>query len=360
MFFEFIKKHRIKTLLIGAGFLVVAAVMMITCLVYFSFLVSRDVFFSAAPAQTVFLWHLPAGQAFDETWFDEVSRGMLSGEAANQAQFLFDVVAPKSSDTAFAVLPGFDDFIFWGRLGQGDVGGMKEKLEEFNFSYISEDGGRVTITNTKFALKEVLAVMSGKNFSLADNRGRLAAWNRASRGKGIPVYLGNDFQWQNFPALPLHSDFWEANRLDVRRNDSNFVYLLSTDNDYLRREAENILRSCLAILLPRTAEKKLPDETVVKEIIADPEVFSFGQATIAGQETDYLSVPELGQEFFVARPEDQTVLSTSKDFLANFLVRAGRQDSYYGKNIIELGNILAKWITSDFDGVVFRVNVDKL
>jgi hypothetical protein len=360
MFLEFLKKHKTKTLLIGAGFLVIAGIVSTVAWVYLTFLVSHDDFFDAVPSEAVIFWHRSAGQEIDETWFYEVSRLMLANDAADQAQFLFDSLAPKSSETAFAVLPGFEDFIFWSRLDPAEFNTVKEGLEKLDFNYIAEDGGKITITNTKFALKEVLATLSQKNFSLADQKGRLAAWNRVSRSFPAQIYLRDGFQAGNLPAVSLKSDFWEKNQLKVKRTGDGYLYLLATDSRYLAGDAANLLKNTLAVILPETRERKLPDGTLVREIIANPEVFTFEKDKIAGREVDYLSVPAMGQEFFLVLPGKQAILSTSKELLANFLVRLGRQPEYYGENIIDLARGVAKWLTSDFDGAIFGVKVDKL
>ncbi len=357
MLLDFFKKHKTKTLLIAAGFLVVGSVAAATAWVYFSFLVSHDDFLDMAPAQAVIFWHRSAGGSVDETWLRDISERMLSKEASGQAETLFRSVAPKSSETSFAVLPGFEDFIFWGKLSPADFNTLKGQLEEENFNYIVEDEGKVAITNTKFALKEVLAALSQKNFSLADQKGRLAAWNRASRRFPVQLYLGNGFKWENLSAPGLKADFWEINQLKITKNETGYLYLLATDNGYLSKKAGDYLKNVLAVILPETREKKLPDGVIVREIVANPDAFVFGKTKISGREVEYLSVPDLKREFFLSSSGKQTILSTSKDLLANFLVRLGRQPDYYGENIIDLAKKGAKWLTSDFEGAIFGISL---
>lgn len=358
MFFEFIKKHKTKTLLTGAGFLVVVGIVSIAAWVYFGFLVSRGDFFDEAPGETAVFWHRSAGNRVNETWLHEISRQMLGGQAAGQAQFLFDTVAPESDETAFAILPGFEDFIFWGRLDTAEFNTLKEKLEEMNFSYIFDDGGKVTVTNTKLALKEALATLSQKNFSLADAQGRLAAWNRAARRFPVQVYLGANFKWGNFPSLDLKSDFWGTNQLKVEKSGSGYNYLLATENDYLVREGENLLKNSLAVVFPEIKERKLPDETIVREIVANPEAFSPEGTQIAGREVKFFAEPRLNQEFLMFFADKRAGFSNSRDLLANFLVRLGREPDYYGASIIDLAKIWAKWLTSDFGGMVLGVDLE--
>lgn len=356
MLMDFFKKHKTKTLLIAAGFLVIAFAVTAVAWVYFSFLTAHNDFFDRAPAEAALFWHRGAGQEADEAWLHEISGGVLTGEAGNQARFLFETVAPESKETAFAILPGFEDFIFWGRLDPSDIDPVKNKLAEASFNYIAEEDGEIIITNTKFALKEVLATLSRKNFSLADERGRLAAWNRAGRSFPAQIYLGPNFQMGDFPGLSLKSDFWGTNILNVAKSEGGYAHILVTDNNYLAKEAGNLLKNTLAVLLPESVDRELPDGTTVKEIVANPDVFIFTKEKISGREADYLSVPMLNREFFLSSADGKTVLADSRDLLANFLVRLGRKPDYYGENIMELAKSGAKWFTSDFGGIVFGVN----
>ncbi len=338
--------------------MVLAGIISITAWIYFVFLTSHGDFFDEAPGETAIFWHRSADSRGDETWLQEIFREMLDGEAVGQAQFLFAEVASESKETSFAILPGFEDFIFWGRLDTAEIDDLKSKLEEMNFNYIIEDGGKITIANTKPALKEVLATLSRKNFSLADSRGRLAAWNRAVRRSPTQIYLGANLKFGNFPALNLESDFWEANHLKVEKGGFGFRCLLATENSYLVREGENLLKGSLAVIFPEIKEKKLPDETVVKEIIANPAGFSFQETKIAGKTAEVLREPRLNQDFFLFFAESRAAFSNSKDILANFLVRLGREPDYYGATIIDLVKIGAKWLTSDFDGLVLEVELE--
>lgn len=366
MFYGFFKNHRTRTLLFAAGFLVIVLVVLSVSWVYFSFMVDHDDFFDVAPAGTAIFWHESPGRQADIAWLYDLSKRFLSGEAASRAEFLFDNVAPSSRETAFAVLPGFEDFIFWGKVDAREFGDLKTKLEDLDFNYIFEDSGKITITNTKPALKEVLAVLSRKNFSLADERGKLIAWNRATRHFPIQIYVASGLRFENFEGPVIKSDFWETNELKAGRRSGaaghelgDFHYILDIENISLGEAAPDIIKNNLAVLFPETKERRLPDESVVKEIVANPDKFTFEKKKVSGQEVDYLPVRELNQDFYLAKEGKRVIFGNSLDELANYLVRLGRERGYYGKNIIDLSRDLAKWVASDFYGVVFGVNAEQ-
>lgn len=364
MFFERFKKNQRKTLLFLAGFLVILLCTALGGWFYINFWVSQDSFLEAVPVEAAVYWHESAGGKLVLAWLYDLSQRMLLGEAAGQAKFLFENVAPDSSQTALAILPGFEDFIFWGYLDVRRFNELKEKLESLNFNYIFEDDGKITITNTKIALKEVLAALSQKTFSLADQKVRLITFNRAIRRFPAQIYFDGNFKFDNFYPLSLKSDFWETSRLNVAREEgvreggrADYHYLLTTDNAYLTKDTENILKNNLAVALPEIKEKKLPDETVVREMIANPDLFIFEKAKMAGEEVKYLSISQLNQEIFLAKTNGLAAVSNSRELMADYLGHLDFRQRSYGKNLLDFLLEWARWATADFNGIVFGVDL---
>jgi hypothetical protein len=357
-------KSKIRTPFL-AGLLIISFFVLLTFWLYTNFLISQDDFLNYAPAETVIYWHSFPAKNVDNVWLYDLTRRVLSGGASDQAKFLFENVAPETEEMSLAVLPGLEDFIFWGRLDASGFNKLKEKLENSNFNYIYEDEGKITITNTKFGLKEILAVLSQKNFSLSDQKIRLIAFNRAYRRFPTQIYIRGNFKFGDFYPLKLKSDFWETNQLKVARKNyelppgaGDYNYLVTADNEYLVKEAKNILKNNLAVAFPEIKEKELSDKTVVREIIANPEKFSFEKIKVGGEEINYLKTPVINEEFFIFETDDSAAASNSRDLLANYLVRQNPREKYYGKNILDFLLSLAKWVTNDFNGVVFGVGVE--
>lgn len=366
MFFEFFEKMKTKTLLIAAGFLVPICFAGLVFWLYEYFLVSHDVFFDDAPAESEIYWHSSFPEGADDLWLQTFSKKLLAGQAAKEADFLFKEVGPIASEVSLAALPGHEDFIFWGKIDVLKAEELKGKLETEKFNYIFEDGGKITITNTRFALNEVLSVLSEKSKTLADNKVRLIAWNRANRRLSAQIYFKDNFKFENLNAINWRSDFWEKNILSVglgptdneSRSLFDFSWFLITDNRYLYKNAENLIKNNLAVALPEKKERILPDKTVVWEMIANPALFSFSKRTLAGREIDYLSVPELKQDFLIAHDDAANVfVSNSSQKIVDYLVALPARPDYYGKNLVELLSDWLKWMTADFGGVIFAVDV---
>ncbi len=332
---------------------------------YAHFLISRDIFLDDAPAESAIYWHSSFPEGADDLWLQTFSKKILAGQAAKEADFLFTKVGLISSEMSFAVLPGYEDFIFWGKIDVGRVDELKENLEAEKFNYIFEDGGKITITNTRFALNEVLAVFSGKSETLAGNQVRLIAWNLANRRSPAQIYFKDNFKFEDLNAINWRSDFWEKNILSVSlgatsgesRGLFDFFWLVRTDNRYLYKNAENSIKNNLAVALPEIKERTLPDKTVVREMIANPALFSFSKQKLFGREIDYLSVPELKQDFLIAHDADNIIISNSSQKMADYLVTLPSRPDYYGKNLVELFSDWLKWMTADFGGVVFGVDL---
>lgn len=364
MFFDFFKKNKTKTLLFAAGFLVLAGLFWLAFWFYAAFLVSCDSFFSAAPAESAIYWHSSFGEGADDIWLRALSEKMLPSQAAGEAEFLFQNVTPDTSETAFAVLPGFEDFIFWGKVDAGKFTELKDKLEKENLSYILEDDGRIAITNTKFALKEILAVLNQKSDSLADDKVRLVAWNRAGRRFASQIYFKDNFKFGDFDAMSWQSDFWSVNSLSVSLGPAksqpqslfDFDWFAKTDNRYLFKNAEKIIKDDLAVILPELKERLLPDNTVVREMMANPALFSFEKQTISGREINHLSVSKIGQEFFVGRVGEDVLISNSGRPTVDYLANLKPRIDYYGKNLVDLFSDWLKWVTPDFEGVIWGVS----
>ncbi len=369
MRFDLLKvKDKEKTstqLIFWGGFLIIALLVLATLWFYSNFLISQDDFLNCVPVEAVIYWHSLLNENFDNVWLRDLTSRLLLGEAKSQVEFLFENVVPKTGEASLAILPGFEDFIFWGKLETEQFNQLKEKLEDSNFNYIFEDEGKITITNTKFGLKEILAVMSQKNFSLADQKIRLIAFNRAYRRFPTQIYISGNFKFGNFYPLKPKSDFWEVNQVEVtqKNRDSvydlgDYYYLLAADNVFFREEAENILKNNLAAAFPEIKEKELPDKTVVREIIANPEKFFLEKVKISGEEVNYINNPVINEEFFIFKMDEKMIASNSRDLLANYLAHQNPREKYYGKNLLNLLLNWAKWMTNDFNGVVFGVEVE--
>jgi len=369
MKFDFLKPNKKTSLALG-GLLVVLSFAALTVWFYMDFLVSQDPFLDRAPAETVFYWHQSPGEKMDCPWLYNASSQMLLGEAAGQAEFLFKNVIPRSRETSFAILPGFEDFIFWGQIETRPFNELKKELEESNFNYVFEDGGKITITNTKFSLKEVLGALSQKNFSLADDKTRLIAFNRAVRRFPVQVYLNGNFQYRNFYPLELESDFWVVNELIVAPKDKGknefqdnvkgYDYFAAIGGPHTLKNIEEVLKKNLAVLLPEIREKVLQDKTVVKEMVANPDRFKLEKDSVAGREITFFDVQELNLRLYLANLDEKLILATNKELFTNYLANPEHKEEYYG---IGLGDFLLKWagaVTADFGGIVLGVNVDKL
>lgn len=158
MFFEFFKKLETKTLLIAAGFLVLAGVLGFSFWFYFNFLKS-DNFLEAVPEEAAIYWQSDFSGGADEAWLWAVGRTALSRDAARQMKFLEEVVVPKAEKAGFAILPDFSDFIFIGQMADESFDSFKNRLEELNYHYILGDKKRVIISNSRFGLEKATAAL---------------------------------------------------------------------------------------------------------------------------------------------------------------------------------------------------------
>lgn len=365
MFFEFFKNNKIKTLLILAGFLVMASLMGLSFWLYFNFLKSDGAFLEAVPADSAVYWHSNFSKGSDDAWLWAVSRAILVDEASDQTKFLEGNVAPASRETGLAILPGFGDFIFWGRLDIDKFSALKDKLEELNYHYIFDDG-KIIIANTRFGLKKASAVLSQDNLSFADDKMKLIAFNRAKRSSPSQIYFRGDLKIGDFDVFSWSSDCWANNELIVAVKSGagdefgfgDFNFLVVSDNDYLQKNAEKMLKNDLAVLLPKIQEKKLPDGTMVREILADADAFTFENKTIGALNVRYIEVPALKQEFLVGEKNQKVVIGNSSRLFEDYLAILSRRPDYYGKNLMELLLDWLKWLSFDFSGVIFEVNAE--
>lgn len=369
MFFELFKKLKTKTLLIGAGFLVLAGLVGFATWFYFNFLKSSDEsFLEIVPAEAAVYWQSDFSKGADDAWLWAMGRAVLSEEAAEQTIFLEDFVAPEADKIGFAVLSDFADFIFLSRIDDSEFDSLRNKLEELNYHYIVESGGRAIISNSRFGLEEAMSVLNQEKSSLASNRMRLISFSRAKRHYPARIYFGENFKVDDFRALPWFSDFWSDNKLVVSlksgtktpRNLADFDFLAVFDNEYLKKNIEEVLKDDLAVLLPEIQEKVLPDGTKVKELLANPDAFVFEDRKIGGSTFRYLLVSGLGQEFLISRECQKTIFSNSGKMMEVFWENSSCQPDYYGKNLIELFSDWLKWLTADFRGAIFGINVDNL
>ena len=387
MFFEFFKKERAqpvlaprlgnkkffyfsrltsltetKTLLIAAGFLIIASLLGLSAWFYFSFLES-DGFLEAVPAESSVYWQSDFGGGADDAWLWAITREILPGEAAEQTSFLEEVVAPEAERAGFAILSDSSDFIFFGQIENSKFSLIKNKLEELNYHYIFEDGGRVIISNSRFGIEEVMSVLSQEKKSLFENKMKSVAFNGARRHSSAQIYFGENFKIKDFQTLPWFSDFWSSNKLVVApkngvetpRDLVDFNFLSVSDDKYLKNNIEIIIKDDLSMLLPEIRDRILPDETKVKELLANPEIFLFQDEEMAGRPVRYLSVGALNQEFLISKEGQKVIFSNSTEVLQYFLSNARRYPDYYGKNLIELGLDCLKWLTPDFGGIIFEV-----
>ncbi|MFA5129012.1 MAG: hypothetical protein WC445_03560 [Patescibacteria group bacterium] len=368
MFFEFFKNLKTKTLLIVAGFLIIAGFVGLSFWLYFNFLKSDESFLEIVPAEAVAYWQSDFNRGEDDAWLWAITRSMLSDEAASQTKFLEESIGPKASKVGFAILPDFVDFIFFGKINESDFNAVRIKLEELNYHYIFENGGRVIISNSRFGLEEAMSTLSQEKKSLADNKMKLIALNSARRHSAAQIYFGGNFKVNNFKVLPWSSDIWVSNKLIVTpklgteppRNLADFNFLAVLDNEYLKKNMEGIIKDDLAVLFPEIKERILSDGTKVKELLANPDIFSFQNKQIGSFSARYLSVPDLSQEFLVGVERQKMIFSNSDKMMEDFLTILGSQPDYYGKNLIELISDWLKWLTADFGGVILGVNVDNL
>lgn len=358
MFFELFKKLKTKTLLVVAGFLVLAGIFGFSLWVYFSFLKSDEAFLDAVPAEAVMYWHNESFE--DDSWLWAITRSVLSDAAAEQIKFLEEKIAPEADKAGFAVLPDFSDFIFFGQIDAAKFEERKSRLEELNYHYVSDEGGRVIISNTKFGLLAAVATLNQEGKSLADETMKMIAFNGARRASPAQIYFGSGAIRGDFPAVPLKSDFWERNKLtagvkdgvEMGKNFSDFNFLAVLENKYLRKNTEKVFKDDLAVLLPQIQDKILPDGTEVKEIFANPDIFVFRDEKINSAAIRFLSVPVLNQEFLVFEESRRTTVSNLTEMTQKFLKDSRRQPDYYGKNLRDL---MIK-LTPDFFGIVFGVD----
>ncbi len=364
MFFEFFKKIKTKTLLCAAGFLVLAGLVGFSFWFYFNFLKSDGAFLEAVPADATVYWHSDSGRGADVSWLWAMSRATLSHEAADQTNFLEEFLAPETSEMGFAILPDFADFVFFGQIDAPKFDLLRSELEELNYHYIFEDGNRAIISNTRFGLGEAIAVLSREKLSMAEQKMKLMSFNRARRRSSDQIYFGENFKIGDFRAMPWSSDFWSSNKLTIAAKGgagagsdiANFDFLAVLDDEYLRKNMEKILKDDLAVLLPEIHEKILPDKTVVKELLANPDAFLFEDKKIGVFSVHYLLVSALNQEFLVGEERQKIIFGNSTGMFDDFLADSVRRPDYYGKNLIELVLGWLKWLTADFNGVIFEVN----
>ncbi|MBU1146215.1 hypothetical protein KKD80_01570 [Patescibacteria group bacterium] len=352
-----------KTLLIGAGFFVLASFAGFSFWFYFNFL-EKDNFLESVPREAVVYWQSDFSSGADDAWLWAITRSTLSGEAAEQTKFLEEVVTPEVERVGFAILPDFADFIFLGQADNQNFDSLKNKLEELNYHYIFRDDGRVIISNSRFGLGEVVAALSQEKKSLADDEMRLVAFKRAQRHSLAQIYFGENFKVQDFRAMLWFSDFWSSNKLVVvpkgriesPRNLVDFNFLSISDDKYLKNSMEEIIKDDLAVLLPEIQEKTLSDGTKVKELFANPDIFVFQDEQIGGVPVHYLSVGALNQEFLVGRKDQKVMISNSTEIFQYFLSNARHRPDYYGKSLGELILSWLKWVTPDFSGIIFEVS----
>ncbi len=364
MIFEFLKKIKTKTLLFAAGFLVLAGLVGFSFWFYFNFLKTNGTFLESVPADAAVYWHSDSGRGADNAWLWAMSRATLSHEAADQTNFLEEFLAPETSEMGFIILPDLADFVFFGQIDAPKFDLLRSKLEELNYHYIFEDGGRAIISNTRSGLGEAVAVLSQEKLSMADQKMKLMSFNRARRHSSARIYFGENFKIDDFLAMPWNSDFWSSNKLTVVMRGgagavldvASFDFLAVSDDEYLKKNTEKILKEDLAILLPEIREKILPDKTVVKELLANPDAFVFGDKNIGVFSVRYLLVSALNQEFLVGEERQKVILGNSTKMFEDFLADSVRRPDYYGKNLIELVLGWLKWLTVDFSGVIFEVS----
>ena len=364
MFFELFKKMKTKTLLIAAGFLVLAGLISLSLWFYFSFLKSDKSFLEITPANAAIYWQSDYSRGADDAWLWAIGRSVLSDEAAEQTFFLEESVAPEARAIGFVILSDFSDFILLGQIDNSKFDPLRNKLEELNFHYIVESGGRVIISNSRFGLEEAMSVLNKEKNSLASNKMGLIAFNRARRHSLAQIYFGENFKVKDFRALPWSSDFWSKNKLTIApkrgtespRNLADFDFLAVLDNEYLKKNMEGIVKDNLAVFLPEIRERVLPDETKVKELLANPDAFIFEDRKIGNSTARYLSVSGISQEFLIGKDRQKIIFSNSVEMAEDFLANSVRQPDYYGKNLIELISDWLKWLTTDFGGIIFEVN----
>jgi hypothetical protein len=197
---------------------------------------------------------------------------------------------------------------------------------------------------------------------------RFVAWNRANHRSAAQIYFKDNFKFGDFDVLNWQSDFWDANSLSVGLGSAksqtqslfDFDWLLRTDNYYIFKNAEKLIKDDLAVLLPEFKDRLLPDNTVVREMVANPDAFSFKKQTRSGREVDWLPVSKIGQEFFVGRVGENVFISNSNREATDYLVNLKPRPDYYGKNLVELFSDWLKWMTPDFGGIVFGVRVSNV
>lgn len=334
-----------------------------------NFFAGRDSFLNDAPAEAAVYWHESRGREVDKIWLYDATERLLLGDASAPAKFLFENVAPEAREISFAILPGFEDFIFWAKMDTDKLNEFKEKLEKLNFSYLAETDGKAIISNSQNVFLKMLAKPRRRNPSpsLPSEKGegaaRQIAFYRAARSSAAQIYLGENFQFKNFSLPEIDSDFLSGNKLLVSpkisepKNFADYDYLLVLDEVVAAEEIKESLKSNLAALFPEKREKILPDGAVVREIIANPELFQFEKKKIGGREIDYLLILQSGQEIFVAEEDKTVIVSDGNGLLIDYLANLPSKQNYYGITLFEIISKLAKWITPDFGGVVLGVDL---
>lgn len=363
MFLEFFKKFKIKTLLIGAGFLVLAGIVILSFWFYFNFL-KKDSFLGAVPAETVFYWQSDSGRGADDDWLWIITKTILSNGAAERIDFLEKVIIPEAERIGLAILPDFTDFVFFAQIDEENFNALKSKLEESNYHYTFGDEGRVIISDSRFGLGEAVATLSQEKKSLADDKMKSISFNMARRNSLTQIYFKENFKVKDFRSMLWFSDLWSRSRLVITakrgaeppQSLADFNFLAVSDDKFLKNSMEEILRDDLAVLFPQIQEKILPDGTEVRELLANPDIFKFQEEEIGGLPFRYLPVENLSQEFLVGREDQRLIFSNSTELAQSFLSNVHRRPDYYGKNLGELISSCLKWLTPDFGGIIFEVN----
>jgi hypothetical protein len=363
MSLELFKKFKIKTLLIAAGFLVLAGIIGLSFWFYFNFL-RKDNFLEAVPAESVLYWQSDFNKGVDDVWLWAITKAALSSEAAGQTDFLEKEVVPEVERVGLAVLPDFADFIFLAQMEEKSFDSLRNKLEELNYHYTFGDEGRVIVSNSRFGLGEAIAALAKEKKSLVDDKMKLVSFNRARQNSLSQIYFGENFKVQDFRSMPWFSDFWAHNSLDIAlksgvespQDMADFNFLVVSDDKFLKNSMEEVIKDDLSILFPQIQERILPDKTRVKELLANPDIFIFQDEEIGGLPIHYLSVGGLNQEFLVGREGQGVLFSNSTEMVQSFLSNIRRRPDYYGKSLGELIQSCLKWLTPNFSGIVFEVD----
>lgn len=310
-----------KTSLFMRGFLVAIFCLTIFAfgaLFYIIYLSSNDNFLSLTPSQTIFYWHSNEGEK------EEVKNLLFTAICEFFPSLNFsslNEIVLHAKEVSFALLSRDEAILFLTTETNED---LKNELEEKNLNYILEEK-RITIANSKNALFKAISVRKktvaplGNKFNIRLNLNFLSTKYHSQiyfNSSAMQLFEEKIFSlWPQIGEIIIIPNSKYQDMTDSLWKKYTFIFSSTTID---AKKLEDFIKEKLALQLPISQEKILPDKTIVKELIADPTVFHFQKMPFQNSEINYISEPKLNFEF--AYIQDTIFFaSNSKEFLQSYL-----------------------------------------